>query len=270
MEKKLNWKGLRRSDPDGPRPLADAVLRLIWRERRISRADIAQQAELSRSTVSEIVNEILPMGLVAEVGLGSSARRAAAGAPGVPGRRVCHPGRRDGRGPRRRGADRPAWAGARVARPGAPGPHRPRGDARAHRGALRACLGIAGDSDRPLVGIGVALPCPFDPADPDRAIARGASRLGGAARARGPGRAVRCPADGGQRRQPRARWPSTGGARAGAWTISRTSRSRRASAPVTSSTERSTAARRAWRARSVTRPSTPTASRASAGSAGAS
>ncbi len=65
-------KGERRTDPDGPRPLADAILRLIWREQRISRADIAEQGGLSRSTVSEVVNEILPMGLVAEVGLGKS------------------------------------------------------------------------------------------------------------------------------------------------------------------------------------------------------
>ena len=65
-------KGLRRSDPDRPRPLADAVLRLIWDKKRISRAEIAREAGLSRSTVSEIVGEILPMGLVAEVGEGPS------------------------------------------------------------------------------------------------------------------------------------------------------------------------------------------------------
>ena len=68
----LIWKGLRRTDPDRPRPLADAVLRMIWEERRISRADIARRAGLSRSTVSEIVSEILPIGLVAEVGEGPS------------------------------------------------------------------------------------------------------------------------------------------------------------------------------------------------------
>lgn len=68
----LRSKGLRRTDPDRPRPLADAVLRLIWQQRRISRAEIARHAHLSRSTVSEIVNEILPMGLVAEVGEGPS------------------------------------------------------------------------------------------------------------------------------------------------------------------------------------------------------
>ena len=43
----MDWtrKGERRVDPDRPRPLADAVLRLIWREQRISRADIARQAD---------------------------------------------------------------------------------------------------------------------------------------------------------------------------------------------------------------------------------
>ena len=68
----LTWKGLRRTDPDRPRPLADAVLRLIWQKRRVSRAEIAGLAGLSRSTVSEIVNEILPLGIVAEVGEGPS------------------------------------------------------------------------------------------------------------------------------------------------------------------------------------------------------
>ena len=68
----LRWKGVRREDPDRPRPLADAVLRLIWHERRVSRAEIAQRAHLSRSTVSEVVSELLPSGLVAEVGVGES------------------------------------------------------------------------------------------------------------------------------------------------------------------------------------------------------
>jgi len=65
-------KGERRLDPDRPRPLADSVLRLIWRERRMSRAEIARKAGLSRSTVSEIVGELLPTGLVAEIGAGES------------------------------------------------------------------------------------------------------------------------------------------------------------------------------------------------------
>ncbi len=48
------------------------MLRLIWQQRRISRAEIARVAGLSRSTVSEIVAEILPTGLVAEGGIGKS------------------------------------------------------------------------------------------------------------------------------------------------------------------------------------------------------
>ena len=54
------------------RPLADSVLRLIWRERRISRAEIARRTGLSRSTVTEIVRDLLKTALVAEVGTGRS------------------------------------------------------------------------------------------------------------------------------------------------------------------------------------------------------
>jgi predicted NBD/HSP70 family sugar kinase len=57
--------------PRAPR-LADAVLRRIWEARRISRAEIARAGELSRSTVSEIVDELLRTGLVAEAGEGTS------------------------------------------------------------------------------------------------------------------------------------------------------------------------------------------------------
>lgn len=54
------------------RPLADSVLRLIWQERTISRAEIARRADLSRSTVSEVVGALLPTGLVSEGGPGES------------------------------------------------------------------------------------------------------------------------------------------------------------------------------------------------------
>ena len=53
------------------RPLADAVLELIWRERRVSRAGIARMTGLSRSTVSKIV-AAFPATLVAEAGDGPS------------------------------------------------------------------------------------------------------------------------------------------------------------------------------------------------------
>ena len=52
--------------------LKDSVLRLNWREHQISRAEISRQLDLSRSTVTEIIKELLPTGLVAEVGNGES------------------------------------------------------------------------------------------------------------------------------------------------------------------------------------------------------
>ncbi|NOT33108.1 MAG: ROK family transcriptional regulator [Candidatus Eisenbacteria bacterium] len=52
--------------------LTQATLRIIWQEHRISRAEIARRAGLSRSTVTEIVDELLTTGLVSEVGVGPS------------------------------------------------------------------------------------------------------------------------------------------------------------------------------------------------------
>jgi len=161
-------KGERRRDPNGPRPLADAVLRLIWRERRISRAAIAQRASLSRSTVSEVVSEILPTGLVSEVGLGKSrggrrpvllefqddacvilgvemgASHVAVALTDLRANVLVwevreHPVRTDPEGTR-----------ALIAE------------------LAEACLGNGAREGRPLVGIGVALPCPFDPAHPEQ------------------------------------------------------------------------------------------------------
>ncbi|MGD2120992.1 MAG: ROK family transcriptional regulator, partial [Gemmatimonadota bacterium] len=57
---------------DRRRPLAHSVLELIWRHRQVSRADIARRTGLSRSTVSEIIANLLPSGLIAEVGDGPS------------------------------------------------------------------------------------------------------------------------------------------------------------------------------------------------------
>jgi glucokinase-like ROK family protein len=47
-------------------------MQLIWREQQLSRAEIARRKELSRSTVSQIVDELLELGLVKEVGAGES------------------------------------------------------------------------------------------------------------------------------------------------------------------------------------------------------
>ncbi len=55
-----------------PRPLSDAMLKLIWREKQISRADIARRTGLAKSTVSENINHLLTTGLIAESGTGVS------------------------------------------------------------------------------------------------------------------------------------------------------------------------------------------------------
>lgn len=161
-------KGLRRTTPDHPRPLADAVLRLIWEEKQISRAEIASLAGLSRSTVSEIISEILPGGLVAEVGEGPSrgGRRpillefqddvcvtlgiemggahVAVALTDLRGRVLAwaseeHPVRTDPVGTRRLIAE-----------------------------LCARCLAQPEAAGRPLIGIGVAVPSPVDPADPNR------------------------------------------------------------------------------------------------------
>jgi len=72
MKDSSNGKSRQRTVAVRPRPLADSVLRLIWREREISRAEIARRTELSRSTVSEIVTMLLRTGLVDEIGAGPS------------------------------------------------------------------------------------------------------------------------------------------------------------------------------------------------------
>jgi len=158
---------MRRAEPDRPRPLADAVLRLIWRERQISRAEIARRAALSRSTASEIVGEILPTGLVAEGGVGKSrggrrpivlefqdescviigvemgANHVAAALTDLRGNVLHwesrdHPVRTDPEGTRALIAEHCA-----------------------------ACLASEPHGGKPLVGIGVAVPSPYDPSRPD-------------------------------------------------------------------------------------------------------
>ena len=53
------------------------ILNLLWSERDISRADLARRTNLSRSTVSAIINDLLRTGLVEETrtGVSSGGRR---------------------------------------------------------------------------------------------------------------------------------------------------------------------------------------------------
>ncbi len=53
-------------------PNTAAALQLIWKEGLISRADMARRLDLSRSTVSAIVSELLTTKLIEEVGAGPS------------------------------------------------------------------------------------------------------------------------------------------------------------------------------------------------------
>ena len=70
--RQTNFMGLRKVDRWEARPLADSVLHLIWRKKQISRAEIARQIGLSRSTVTEVVKDLLNTGYVKEVGAGVS------------------------------------------------------------------------------------------------------------------------------------------------------------------------------------------------------
>lgn len=162
----LGPKGRRQRVNVPSRPLADSVLELIWCERQISRAEIARRAELSRSTVSEIVGTLLETGMIAEVGVGPSrggrrpivlqfqddaltilgvemgATHVAVALTDLRGRVVAwehrsHPVRTDPEGTR-----------ALIVE------------------LCDACLATRGSGERPLVGIGVAVPSPVDPGQP--------------------------------------------------------------------------------------------------------
>lgn len=160
--------GTKGADAPSAGALAHAVLRLIWREHRISRAEIARHRDLSRSTVTEIVDQLLPTGLVAEVGVGPS---------------------RGGRPPIVLefkydagcilGVDMGA-AHVAVALTDLRGnvlawhhrPHAVRSDPAGTRaqiaGLCAKCLDERPGSRRRLIGIGIAAPCPIDPRNPFR------------------------------------------------------------------------------------------------------
>ena len=160
--------GTKRMDSARPNALSHAVLRMIWDQQRISRAEIARRTGLSRSTVTEIVDEILPTGLVAEVGVGPSR----GGRPPIVlefdyqagcilgvdmGAAHLAVALMDLRGQvlswqHRAHAVRPDPAGTRAL----------------ISELCSACLAATPGSRKRLVGIGIAVPCPVDPGHPDR------------------------------------------------------------------------------------------------------
>jgi len=137
----------------------------------MSRAEIVREEGLSRSTVSEVVAELLPTGLIAEVGIGESsggrrpiilefqddaavilgvemgAAHISAALTNLRGRVL-------------------AWhTHAHPVRTDPPGTRRLVGE------LCDACLADAA-GERPLVGIGIAVPSPVDPTQPDGGLSQ--------------------------------------------------------------------------------------------------
>lgn len=156
------------ADTARPATLTDLVLRQIWTQRTISRADIARHTALSRSTVSDIVAYLLTTGLVAEAGVGASS----GGRPAImlafqDDARVIL------------GVDIGATHVA-VALTDLRGhvlawhhrPHPVQADPDGTRALVTdlcsSCLAQWGGHPQRLVGIGVALPSPIDPQHPGR------------------------------------------------------------------------------------------------------
>ncbi len=167
---RANTSGLRVAHDTGARPqaLTETILRLTWEEKRISRAEIARRTGLSRSTVTELVDVLLPTGLISEVGVG----------PSRGGRPPIVLEFREGAG-LLLGVDMGA-AHISVALTDLRGNvlawrhlfHSVRTDPEGSRSLIlrmcSECLDEQPNARRILVGIGVAVPCPVDLEHPDR------------------------------------------------------------------------------------------------------
>ncbi len=141
---------------------------MLWQERNISRADIARRTGLSRSTVTELIDALMPMQLFAEGGVG----------PSRGGRPPIVLAFKDDAGVLL-GVDMGA-AHVSVALTNLRGQvlawrheyHSVRTDPDGTRALIsRLCSEVLAErpaSKRLLVGIGVAAPCPVDPRHPER------------------------------------------------------------------------------------------------------
>ncbi|MBK6456129.1 MAG: ROK family transcriptional regulator [Gemmatimonadetes bacterium] len=157
-----------RADVTRPPSLADSVLRLIWDERAISRADIARRTGLSRSTVSEVVTELLATRLVDEAGEGASSG----------GRRPIVLEFQDDAcvilgvdmGATHVSVALTDLRGRVLAWESRPFPVRsdPEGTRALIAEFCAECLRSWGGDPARLVGIGIAVPCPVDPRHQDR------------------------------------------------------------------------------------------------------
>ena len=160
--------GVPAADLSRPRPLPTSILRLIWEEERISRADISRRLEISRSTASEIVDGLLETRLVAEAGVGASSGGRRPIVLSFQYDAFCMLGVDVGAShvsvvvTDLRGRVR-AWQRR---------PFDVHSDPDGARALVRtlcdACLSAVDLSVTPLLGIGVALPSPMDPLHPER------------------------------------------------------------------------------------------------------
>lgn len=154
--------------PTRPSALADDVLRMIWTERTISRAEIARRADLSRSTVSELVGFLLSTELISEAGVGASRG----------GRRPINLEFKDEAcviigldiGATHLTAVLTDLRGRVLAAEYREWPVRtdPDGTRALAIELIVACLGKRADVSRSLLGIGIAVPSPVDPRHPER------------------------------------------------------------------------------------------------------
>ena len=156
--------------PDGG--VATEVLGLLWRQRVLSRAEIARLTGRSRSTISAVVARLLPTGLIAEVGSGTSRG----------GRRPIMIGFQDGAGTIV-GVDIGAvhisvgitdlrgrvlqWR-----RSAHPAQKHPEGAVGLATKLARECLEAAGDCQPAPMGVGVAVPSPVEPGSRHRTLRR--------------------------------------------------------------------------------------------------
>jgi predicted NBD/HSP70 family sugar kinase len=69
---KLNKSSKRELEARNKFSLKDDILRLVWREYNISRAEISRKLGLSRSTVTELVKELIQLNFISEAGIGES------------------------------------------------------------------------------------------------------------------------------------------------------------------------------------------------------
>ena len=151
---------------------ASLLLNLVWKEAQISRADLARQTGMSRSTVSAIVNELIGARLVEETGPGDSC-----------GGRRPQLLRFNDDAYRLVGVDMGASHVCVVVtnlrgrllsqeQQAHPVVDDPQGTLLLIGRMIESCLANLPASPAELLGIGVAVPCPVDVDDPERLDSR--------------------------------------------------------------------------------------------------